>query len=225
MSIKFFCALATDLIFSLTWGSRSALTKNRCIMRQLLLFTGVVALCVLQTPVLAQSSHGVKVVSFTAKTSTSPLQVAVSWSIGDNPDLETIVLEHAVSRAGFTPLATFDHVSNGQEIVDYSYLHTNPSPSANYYRLRFIFTDRSEYVIRPIVAYLSRPIFTTPTISGKRMAGDPADPWIKGAITDLMGRPVLSFTGNEVIIESLPPGVYVVRVQDSSGWQASLFTR
>jgi hypothetical protein len=176
-------------------------------------------------PSSVHAQRGIKLISFYAKANSAENNVRLYWSFGNDTSLASIVIENSQDHVNFTPVATVPHVNTVPLIASYQYIHQNPTLGNNIYRLRFIFRNGVEYLSWNTRVYV-RPQVINPTFSSSgKMHGDPDDPWIKGVITDIAGRPILSFSGAEADIESLPSGIYVVRALNSTGWQASLFTK
>ncbi len=149
----------------------------------------------------------------------------LKWRMTEDTSLTTILVERSNDNAMYMTIGEVAPVFTGSHGSDYIYLDTDPDIGINYYRLRLVFHN-GEQLSSPIkITLLPPPVFSFPIWKGSTIVGNPDMPWEKGQILDISGRAILGFEGNEVELNSLPSGMYVLRTLTENGWQASLFAK
>ena len=145
--------------------------------------------------------------SFTA----TPLLEAVrlDWRTTEEHDNAYFIVERSKEEKAFREIT---RVPAGNGV--YHYVDHQPFPGQNYYRLRQVDFDGRESLFGPVSVRLDSGhirLFPNPTEGTLRITGDIADDQVH-EVYFANGLPALTGTGRRVDVESLPAGMYYLRL-------------
>lgn len=176
----------------------------------------------------------VELTAFTA-TPTARQQVALHWETASEKNSQSFVVERSADGKTFRDQRTVEAAGTSQVRTLYNVLDDKPLPGTSYYRLRQVDFDRStSYSPVRFVSLNSKPeqaLDVYPGPSGKEWVVSSALPAeLLGSpdaalqVYDALGRvqPVTLTPGREagrwnLGMQSLPPGLYVVRLLTGKG--------
>ena len=149
----------------------------------------------------------------------------LEWIAPTNPNTTFFDVQYSTDQATWQSIGSVPAATNGNTPEKYSFTHTNPSPGANYYRLRIVDMD-THYGFSPIrelsfaEAFLRVTGYPNPTKGSYTIVSNGA------AITavtvmSIDGKPLREITnftsGNTISLSSYPTGLYFIAVKDETG--------
>jgi len=149
----------------------------------------------------------------------SPQGHQATWSTASELNNSNFILEHSLGDDSFEELGLIEGKGTTSKANNYEYIHATAEPGVHYYRLRQVdFDGASTYsdvvsvkrVGASALAVYPNPADQTLTLQGVA-EGD------QFVLSDALGRVVLAgkYNGNELAVDQLPAGTYVVQVGDA----------
>ena len=130
-------------------------------------------------------------------------------------------VEHSLDGASFEEIGRVEGAGTSYGPQSYDFLHKEPAPGPNYYRLRQVDLDGSYSYseVRMVVQQAGRSVRLFPNPANEQLTvlwQQDGDEQVPAMIFDLIGRQVkalLLSPGEEISLEQLPAGAYLLRLQ------------
>lgn len=165
---------------------------------------------------------------FTAKKIANKKQALLEWTTTSEKNSSYFLVEHSLNKLNFQALGSVKATAESNVPRSYSYIHLNPNPGINYYRLQIVDKDSSRAKTPPksLVFDFEKDVvisvYPNPTIwqTTLQIQGVNKGVKIDISISDVAGRLVFSRIANaqELTFKQVinttrwPVGSYLVRV-------------
>jgi len=149
----------------------------------------------------------------------------LEWTTATESNTAFFDIQHSTDQATWQSIGSIIAAGNSSTQKDYSFLHANPAPGANFYRLRVMKLDDS-YTFSAIrelsfaEALLRLTGYPNPTKGSFTIVGN-GTAITTVTVMSLDGKPlqVLTnfFSGNTINLSQYPTGLYLIAVKDETG--------
>ncbi|MCO5274885.1 MAG: hypothetical protein M9900_08200 [Flavobacteriales bacterium] len=173
----------------------------------------------------------VELLGFGARTSGG--DALLEWATASEQDNAWFAVEHGLNGADFNELGRVPGAGNSQQVLHYSYVHQQPAPGLNYYRLRQVDMDGA-WTFSPVVpldlAGAASPLDAATVVGDELVIGPMAEfGECRYMLCDLQGRILMQGTPvDERLRLNLGPlghGAYVLQLATPEGTDAKVFFR
>lgn len=173
----------------------------------------------------------VELLGFGARTSGG--DALLEWATASEQDNAWFLVEHGLNGADFNELGRVPGAGNSQQVLHYSYVHEQPAPGLNYYRLRQVDVDGT-WTLSPVVpldlAGYASPLDAAMVTGDGLVIGPMAEfGECRYLLCDMQGRILLQGTpAGEYLrlgLNSFGHGAYVLQLITPHGTDAKVFIR
>ncbi|WP_207423117.1 T9SS type A sorting domain-containing protein [Desertivirga brevis] len=177
--------------------------------------SGRLALVVSPAKILA-----VQLKSFTVKK--IPTGAEIKWNTTQEKNSHSFQIERSIDGKTFTVIGSVPAAGNSSVTQTYSYVDSNPAEGVNYYRLKEISTSRGPSYSNTIdlnwqiSSTVELSVYPNPTEKTLSVQFQGYEKQLKFSVFDLQGRELRIAEGNQVNVEDLPSGTYLIRVSESA---------
>lgn len=153
-----------------------------------------------------------------------PEGVWLRWQTESESANDYFQIEHGTDGMPFSPIGRQEGAGNSVQSQRYSFLHRDPLPGQNYYRLRQVDFDGTEHFspVRGIAiagaALLAAPNPTAGAFVLRGLGESPARVRLYGATGALLWEGDAA-DGETVELAAYPSGMYWVEVRQGGGWK------
>ncbi|MGB1216353.1 MAG: choice-of-anchor Q domain-containing protein, partial [Saprospiraceae bacterium] len=140
----------------------------------------------------------------------------LSWTTASETDNQGFYVEHSTDGQGFQKIGWVDGHGTTVEEMDYGFLHRNPMSSINYYRLEQLDYDGTSEYSKVISirngSKESMMVFPNPTSDIVKIRTEERNRSLR--VTDMTGNilQTYDYVPERITLESLPSGIYTIRV-------------
>jgi len=153
--------------------------------------------------------------------------VILTWNVTEYNN-KTFLVQHSVDGINWEDIAIIQSKNSAQSMTDYSYTHKNKLNGKQYYRLMDIDIDLSYTSFSPVktltLKNTNQGITIWPNPAADHIVienDDKSNLYTKATIFNLTGKMMiektLSSDGNEISINELSPGTYIVKLENNKG--------
>jgi hypothetical protein len=153
--------------------------------------------------------------------------VVLTWNVTEYNN-KSFRVQHSVDGTNWEDIAIVQSKNSAESMTDYSYTHINKLHGKQFYRLQDIDVDLGSTGPSPVRTLILKidnqaiTIWPNPASDHILIANnDKGDLYTKARIFDLTGKVVtesnLKPNVNEIAINKLPAGTYIVKIENSKG--------
>jgi len=153
--------------------------------------------------------------------------VVLTWNVTEYNNKKFLV-QHSMNGIDWEDIAMVSSKQNTQPMVDYSYTYINKLSGKQYYRLMDLDVDVNSTGYSPVRTVISKyvqqsiTIWPNPATDHIIVANsDNKNLYTKASIYNLTGKLVaeskLGSENNEIAINQLPAGFYMVKIENANG--------
>jgi len=178
---------------------------------------GTNRLALVITPV---STLAVQLKNFSVKKVSAGAEL--QWNTLKETDSRNFVVERSVDGKTFTQLGVVNAAGNSSSVLAYSFIDNNPVTGVNYYRLKKVSTsgETSYSEIASITWKLTEQVqiavYPNPVQKVLTVEAGTGAKSLSLSVFDMQGRKLIASEGNQLNVEDLVAGTYMVKVSDLS---------